>query len=157
MTKVHLIIIRAYWRTLPKSREFVRYGQQSSNFSIFGQLLTSRKEVLLSTSFINLRTVSSTLGQILRGYRESKGLLLRQVAAALQMDTALLSKFERDERKPNKELIMIIAKFYKVTSDEMLLAWLSDKIAEEVQNEDLAKEALKAAEQKIELFKKKKK
>lgn len=100
---------------------------------------------------------SNTLGQILRGHRESKGLLLRQVAAAMEMDTALLSKFERDERKPNKEQVFAFAKYYNVNADELLLAWLSDKIAVEVQNEDLAKEALKAAGKKVELFKRKKK
>lgn len=100
--------------------------------------------------------MNNTLGQLLREHREIKGLLLRQVAAALEMDTALLSKFERDERKPNKEQVIAFARYYQVNADELLLAWLSDKIAEEVQHEDLAKEALKAAEKKIELFKKKK-
>lgn len=36
----------------------------------------------------------NTLGQTLRKQRETKGLLLRQVAASLDIDTALLSKFE---------------------------------------------------------------
>lgn len=99
----------------------------------------------------------NTLGQILREYRESKGLLFRQVAAALEMDTALLSKFERDERKPNKEQVITFAKYYNANTDELVLAWLSDKIAGEVQHEDLAKEALKAAEKKIDFFKRKKK
>lgn len=79
------------------------------------------------------------------------------MAAALEMDTALLSKFERDERKPNKEQLLAFAKYYNVNADELLLAWLSDRIAGEVQHEDLAKEALKAAEKKIEFFKRKKK
>ncbi len=98
-----------------------------------------------------------TLGQILREQRESKGLLLRQVAAALEMDTALLSKFERDDRKPNKRQVIAFAKYYHMHTDELLLAWLSDKIAEEVRDEDFANEALKAAEKKVELFKRKKK
>ncbi|MBW6459701.1 MAG: helix-turn-helix domain-containing protein [Bacteroidales bacterium] len=99
----------------------------------------------------------NTLGQTLREYRESKGLLLRQVAAALDMDTALLSKFERDERKPNKAQVLSFAKYYKVNSDVLLLAWLSDKIAVEVLHEDLAQEALIAAGKKVEFFKRKKK
>jgi transcriptional regulator with XRE-family HTH domain len=98
-----------------------------------------------------------TIGQILREFRESKGLLLRQVAAALEMDTALLSKFERDERTPNKEQVVLFARYYDGDIDEMLLAWLSDKIVNEVQDEVFAKEALKAAEKKVELLKKKKK
>ncbi len=98
-----------------------------------------------------------TLGKVLRDYRESKGLLLRQVAAGLEMDTALLSKFERDERKPNKDQVIAFAKYYSVTADELLLAWLSDKIAGEVQNEELAKEALKEAEKKLDQLKKQRK
>ena len=99
----------------------------------------------------------NTLGQILREQRESKGLLLRQVAAALEMDTALLSKFERDERNPNKEQVLAFAKYYNANPDELLLAWLSDKIANEVQNEDLASQALKEAGKKVEQHKKKNK
>ena len=99
----------------------------------------------------------NSLGTILREHREAGGLLLRQVAAALEMDTALLSKFERDERKPNKEQVLAFAKFYNVNADELLLAWLSDKIANEMQNEDLAKQALKAADKKIDFRKKKNK
>ena len=102
-----------------------------------------------------LRQLNS-LGNILREQRETKGLLLRQVAAALEMDTALLSKFERDERQPNKEQVLAFAKFYSVSADELLLAWLSDKIANEMQNEGLAKQALKAADEKIDFRKKKK-
>ena len=97
-----------------------------------------------------------TLGQILREYRESKGLLLRQVAAALEMDTALLSKFERDEKKPNKEKVLTFAKYYNVNADELLVAWLSDKIADQVQNEDLATQALEEASKKVELHQKNK-
>lgn len=99
----------------------------------------------------------NSLGTLLREKRETKGLLLRQVAAALELDTALLSKFERDERKPNKEQVLAFAKFYNVNADELLLAWLSDKIANEMQNEDLAKQALKAADRKIDFLKKKNK
>jgi transcriptional regulator with XRE-family HTH domain len=98
-----------------------------------------------------------TLGQILRDYRESKGLLLRQVAAALEMDTGLLSKFERDDRKPNKDQVMAFARYYDVNADELILAWLSDKIAGEIQHEYLAKEALKEAEKKVDLFNNKRK
>jgi len=97
----------------------------------------------------------NTLGQTLRKQREAKGLLLRQVAAALEMDTALLSKFERDERKLSKEQVFTFAKYYGIKTDELLLTWLSDKIVGDVQNEDLAKEALKVAEKKVELLKKK--
>lgn len=106
---------------------------------------------------LNIIHVSNTLGQILREHRETRGLLLRQVAAALEMDTALLSKFERNERKPNKDQVLSFAKYYNVNADVMILAWLSDKIAGEIKNEAFAKEVLQAAEKKVELFKTKNK
>lgn len=94
-----------------------------------------------------------TLGELLRKQREARGLLLRQVAAALEMDTALLSKFERNERSPNKKQVLAFAGYYKAEANKLILAWLSDKIAGEVINENLAKEALKAAEKKVDFLK----
>lgn len=91
----------------------------------------------------------NTVGEILRKHREDKGLLLREVAAAFSMDTGLLSKYERNERTPGKELLIAFATYYKANTDEFLLAWLSDRLAGEVQGEPLAKRALKAAEKKI--------
>ena len=46
---------------------------------------------------------NNSIGEILRKRREEKGLLLRQVAALLDVDTAILSKIERGERKAKKE------------------------------------------------------
>jgi transcriptional regulator with XRE-family HTH domain len=97
----------------------------------------------------------NTLGELLRRLREEKRLLLREVAAGLAMDTGLLSKFERNDRKPNKAQIIAFAKFYQISADELLVAWLSDKIALDIQNEDLAKQALKEAEKKVDMLKKK--
>lgn len=91
----------------------------------------------------------NTVGEILRKYREDKGLLLREVAAALSMDTALLSKYERNERIPNKEQLTAFSKYYNADTDVLLLAWLSDKVASEVKGEPLAQQALRAAGKKV--------
>jgi len=96
-----------------------------------------------------------TTGQTIRNHRESKKLLLRQVAAAIDLDPALLSKFERDTRKPSKDQLYLIASYYNINVDELILAWLSDKIVEVLKNEPLARQALKLAESKIEINKKK--
>ncbi|MCD6365963.1 MAG: helix-turn-helix domain-containing protein, partial [Bacteroidales bacterium] len=42
------------------------------------------------------------LGKELRKIRESKNILLRQVASYLEIDTAIISKMERGERKLNR-------------------------------------------------------
>ena len=98
-----------------------------------------------------------TIGQKLRELREKENLLLRQVAAALEMDTALLSKIERDERKINKEQVLAFAKYYKVQADNLLVVWLSDKLAFEVKDEDLGLKAMQMAEEKLKFHKRKNK
>ena len=91
----------------------------------------------------------NTFGDLIRLARENKGLFLRQVAAELDIDQAIISKFERNERKPTKEQVLKFAKFYKLDKDELLIAWLSDRVVDDLQDENLADKALKAAEEKI--------
>jgi transcriptional regulator with XRE-family HTH domain len=91
----------------------------------------------------------NTFGDLIRLARENKGLFLRQVAAELDIDQAIISKFERNERKPTKEQVIKFAKFYKLDKDELLVAWLSDRVVDDLQDENLADKALKAAEEKI--------
>jgi transcriptional regulator with XRE-family HTH domain len=59
----------------------------------------------MSSKIIQMETV----GQIVRAKRESLGLLLRQVASYLDIDQAILSKIERNERKPTKDNIVKLA------------------------------------------------
>lgn len=96
-----------------------------------------------------------TIGQKLRELREKENLLLRQVAASMEMDTALLSKIERDERKPSKEQVLAFAKYYKVKPDDLLVALFSDKVVSDIAEEDFASQVLKVAEGKLEYLKKK--
>lgn len=95
-----------------------------------------------------------SFGEIIRKAREEKGLFLRQVAAEMEIDQAIISKFERGNRKPAKEQVLKFAKFFKLDKEVLLVAWLSDKIAYDLQDEDLAVKVLKAAEQKIKYKKK---
>src|SRR5680860_254388 len=62
---------------------------------------------------------SKTTGEILREKREKKGLLLRQVAAMLDIDTAILSKIERSERKASKEQNIKIVLKENAINDEV--------------------------------------
>lgn len=98
-----------------------------------------------------------TIGTILRELREAKGLLLREVGAKLSLDPTILSKIERDERMPTKEQVKALADFYKDQKNDVIIAWLSDKLVYEVQEEDLALEAMKVAEEKVKYNKTKRK
>jgi len=91
----------------------------------------------------------SNFGDLIRIAREEKGLFLRQVAAELDIDQAIISKFERNEHKPTKEEVLKFAKFYKLDKEILLVEWLSDKVANDLLGENLASKVLKAAEQKI--------
>ena len=88
------------------------------------------------------------IGQILRELRETKGLLLREVGAALSIDPTLLSKIERNDRMPTKEQVSALSEFYQDKKNEVLIAWLSDKLVYEIQDEDLALAGMKVAVQK---------
>lgn len=92
------------------------------------------------------------LGQLLREARDSKGLLLREVAAIIHADTAMVSKFEKGERKPTRQQIPLLAKALGIHEKKLLVAYLSDKIVSDLQNEDLAGEVLHIAEKKIGLI-----
>lgn len=94
-----------------------------------------------------------TVGQIIRTKRETLGLLLRQVSAYVDVDPAILSKIERNERKPNKDLILKIAEILQLDKQELLIQFMSDKIAYEIADEDCASRVLKVAEEKIEYIK----
>ncbi len=90
-----------------------------------------------------------SLGQILRRSREKKGLLLRQVAALLDIDVAILSKIERNERKAKKEQIVQLAKILDLDKEDLIVQFLSEKILYEIEGEKLGQKALKVAEQKL--------
>ena len=94
-----------------------------------------------------------TFGQIIRAKRETLGLLLRQVAAYVDIDQAILSKIERNERKPTREVIIKLAEFLKLDKNELLIQYMSDKIAYEIADEDCAKQVLKVAEKKVKYLK----
>lgn len=89
------------------------------------------------------------VGQILRENREKKGLLLRQVAALLDIDIAILSKIERNERKVKKEQIIQLAKILDLDEEDLIVQFLSEKILYEIEGEKLGQKALKVAEQRI--------
>ena len=94
-----------------------------------------------------------TVGQIIRTKRETLGLLLRQVSAYADIDQAILSKIERNERKPTKDIILKIAEILQLDKQELLVQFMSDKIAYEIADEDCASRVLKVAEEKIEYIK----
>jgi len=89
------------------------------------------------------------LGHTIRRLREDKELPLRIVAAYLDIDQAILSKIERGQRKPTREQVVKLAEYFKVKENDLLVAWLSDKLVYEVEDEEMALKALQVAEEKV--------
>lgn len=102
--------------------------------------------------------LEKTFGETVKTLREEKQLPLREVAEALEIDTSMLGKIEKNNRKPTKQLIEKFAKYFKVNGKDLIVAFLSDTIAYQVlDEEDLSTEIFKVAEEKVKYLKTKKK
>ena len=83
-------------------------------------------------------------GKKIRELRDEQGVLQRQLAALLEIDTPMYSKIERGERKAKRSQIPVMAKLFEVGEKELLTIWLADKVldtvedASEVKNDAIA-------------------
>jgi transcriptional regulator with XRE-family HTH domain len=90
-----------------------------------------------------------SIGDTLRELRENKQLPLRVVAAFLDIDPAIMSRIERGQRNASREQVLKLSKYFDVDENELLVAWLSDKVVYELTDEENALKALKVAEEKV--------
>lgn len=90
-----------------------------------------------------------TFANKLKELRLNKELLLRQVAAAIEVDTSMVSKFESGERFPTREQIEKLATFFKVPEEDFLVEAFSDKLSYDLGEDPLALEILKQAIKKL--------
>ena len=82
-------------------------------------------------------------GKHIKRLRESKGLFLREVGAALELDSAFISKVENEERPLPRKHIEKLAEFLNTPIDELLVLWFSDKIKGLIDDKEIGKQALK--------------
>ena len=82
-------------------------------------------------------------GKRIKELRESKGLFLREIGAALELDNAFISKVENEERLLPKKHLEKLAKFLNVPLEGLLVLWLSDKIKSIIKDEKVGRQALK--------------
>lgn len=96
-----------------------------------------------------------SFSEIIKSKREEHKLFLRQVSALMEIDQAIISKFERGERKPTKEQVLKFAEIYDLNPDELIISWYSDKVAYDLLSEENAEKILKVAESKVKYLKRK--
>jgi HTH-type transcriptional regulator, competence development regulator len=90
-----------------------------------------------------------TFGETIREARESKGLLLREVAASLKVDPSFLSRVEGGTKRATREQVIELAGILKEDADKLLVLYLSERVVYELRDEDLAIEAIMVAEKYI--------
>jgi transcriptional regulator with XRE-family HTH domain len=73
-------------------------------------------------------------GEWLRELRQKKDLALREVAAAVGMDQAHLSKAELGQRLPTEEQVKALALFFKINPEEMEARRLAEKLLRELED-----------------------
>jgi transcriptional regulator with XRE-family HTH domain len=100
------------------------------------------------------KTTTMFFGERVKQLREEKGLLQRQLAASLEMDTPMFSKIERGERKAKREQVLVLAKLLMVPPEELLALWLAGKVYEMVKNEEVALKAIEVVDEEIKMKKK---
>ena len=89
------------------------------------------------------------IGKKLRELREQKGLLLRQVAAELEVDTAYISKMEQGKKFIKRDFILKLAEIYNSNKEELLTIWLADQLLKIVKDESTALNAIQFAEKEV--------
>lgn len=91
-----------------------------------------------------------SVGEVLREFRESKQLLLREVAATLSIDPSFLSKIERGSKRPSRQQILKLAQILDVDEKELLIPYLSNRLLLDIKGEEFAMEAILETARKLE-------
>ena len=84
-------------------------------------------------------------GEHIKQLREQNQLLQRQVASVLEIDTAMLSKIERGERRAKKEHIPLLANLLHSNERELYTIWLADQVYEIIKEESNPSEIVQVA------------
>ena len=91
-------------------------------------------------------------GNKIKELRDEQGILQRQLAALLEIDTPMFSKIERGDRKAKREQVIKLAEYFHQDEKEMLTLWLADKFIDavkDVQDRELCVDAITHAQEKI--------
>ena len=76
------------------------------------------------------------LGNKIKSLRDEQGILQRQIAAYLEIDTPMFSKIERGDRRAKRSQVPKLAEYFHVDEKELLTLWLADRILDAIEGED---------------------
>jgi len=97
--------------------------------------------------------MSIIFGNKIRTLREEKQIPQRQLAAALEIDTATYCKIEKGDRKAKREQVKILADILDVDSKDLICLWSADKVYDIIAEEEEATQILNVVAENIEKYK----
>ena len=124
------------------------YSNYSGNYNGFRHIIADNNSPVNSCQTRKLK--STLLGERIRELRAEHGVLQRQLAALLEIDTPMFSKIERGDRRAKRTQVIQLAEYFKIDKNELLTLWLADKVLDAVKEEDeLKHDAIEVAQKKI--------
>jgi len=86
--------------------------------------------------------MSILFGDKIRMLREEKQIPQRQLAAALEIDTATYCKIEKGDRRAKREQVTILSGLLEISSIDLLHLWSADKVYDIIAEEEGATQIL---------------
>lgn len=99
--------------------------------------------------------MSTIFGNKIRTLREEKQIPQRQLAAALEIDTATYCKIEKGDRRAKREQVTILGDLLEVDSKELIRLWSADKVYDIIAEEEEATQILNVVAESIVQYKRK--
>lgn len=99
--------------------------------------------------------MSTIFGNKIKTLRENKQIPQRQLASALQIDTATYCKIEKGDRRAKREQLPVLAELLEVDSKELIRLWSADKVYDIIAEEDEATQILNVVAENIIEYKRK--
>jgi transcriptional regulator with XRE-family HTH domain len=99
--------------------------------------------------------MSTIFGDKIKTLREEKQIPQRQIAAALEIDTATYCKIEKGDRRAKREQLTILADLFEVNLIDLLRLWSADKVYEIIAEEEEPIQILNVVAENIAIFKQK--
>jgi len=99
--------------------------------------------------------MSTIFGNRIKTLREEKQIPQRQLAAALEIDTATYCKIEKGDRRAKREQVNVLAELLEVDSKELIRLWSADKVYDIIAEEEEATQILNVVAESIVEYKRK--
>jgi len=99
--------------------------------------------------------MSTIFGNRIKTIREEKQIPQRQLASALEIDTATYCKIEKGDRRAKREQVFILSELLEVDSKELIRLWSADKVYDIIAEEDEAAQILNVVAESIVEYKRK--